>query len=287
MNFFKNLSKNLRLFDYINIGFYLLMLLIILLHRNIIPNPYFLIGMYVLIIATSLYLIGKGTHTKFTRLFRYFYPFVFIGFVFESLGYIVPFINPHNKDELLIKIDRILFGKDLAFVFNIFNIKGFVDYLQIAYLSYYFLPLFLLYYFYSRKEIKKLNYALFALSLGYYISYIGYIVVPAIGPRYSLAYLKQMPLHGWVIYNLIHPVLNSLEHIKQDCFPSGHAEISVLVWLIFKDENKKIALIILPIVLSLLLSTIVLRYHYGADVISGVIIAFAVYYFSRYIYFRG
>ncbi len=286
MSVFENISKNLRLFDYINIGFYLLMLMIVVSHINAIPNPYFLIVMYIAIILASLYLIAKSKHTKFTRILRYFYPFVFIGFVFESLGYIVPFINPHNKDYLLIEIDRAIFGRDLALIFNVFNIKGLVDYLQLAYLSYYFLPLFLLYYFYSRKEIKKLNYALFALSLGYYISYIGYMLVPAIGPRYSLPYLKNMPLHGWVVFNLIHPLLNSLEHIKQDCFPSGHVEISLLIWLIFKDENPKIARIILPIVLSLILSTIVLRYHYGVDVISGMVVAFAVYRFSRYIYFR-
>ncbi len=282
-----SLKENIRLFDYVNIGFYCLMLLIIIFHYNVIPNPLFLIIMYTFIIIVSFYLIAKENHTRFTRMLRYFYPFIFIGFVFESLGYIVPFINPHNKDNILIHIDRLLFGKDLALALNFLNIKGVTDYLQLAYLSYYFLPLFLLYYFYSRKEIKKLNYALFALSLGYYISYIGYIIMPAIGPRYSLTYLKQIPIQGGIIYNFVHPILNSLEHIKQDCFPSGHTEISVLVLLIFKDENKKIALIILPIVLSLLLSTLVLRYHYGADVISGLIVAFIVYYVSRYIYFSS
>ncbi len=281
------LFENIRLFDYINIGYYLLMLCIILYNYTNIPNPIFLITIYIVIISVSLYLINIQTHTKITKMLRYFYPFIFIGFVFESLGYIIPFINPYNKDTLLIGADRALFGNDMANILSFLNMKGVTDYLQLSYLSYYFLPLILLYYFYSKKEIKKLNYALFTLSLGYYISYIGYMIIPAIGPRYSLTYLQNMPIQGGVVYNFIHPVLNSLEHIKQDCFPSGHTEISVLVLLIFKDENKRIALIILPVVLSLILATVVLRYHYGVDVLSGLIIAFAVYIFSKYIYFKN
>ncbi len=281
-----NLLNNIRLFDYINIGYYLLMLLIVVYDYSSIPNPVFLIIAYLFIIFSSLFLIAKENHTRFTRMLRYFYPFIFIGFVFESLGYIIPFINPHNKDALLIAADRAIFGNDVANILNFLNIKWLTDYLQLSYLSYYFLPLILLYYFYSKKEIKKLNYALFALSVGYYISYIGYMVVPAIGPRYSLCYLQNIPIKGGFIYNFVHPVLNSLEHIKQDCFPSGHTEISVLVLLIFKDENRKIALIILPVVLSLVAATMVLRYHYGVDVLSGLVIAFFVYAFSKYIYFH-
>ncbi len=281
-----NLHKNIRLFDYVNIAYYILMLVIIILNSSVIPNPVSLILSYAAIILASLYLINKSSHTRLTRMLRYFYPFIFIGFVFESLGFIVPFINPHNKDAVLIMLDRRLFGSDLAYLLNVINIKAVNDYLQIAYLSYYFLPIILIYYLYSKKEIKKLNYALFALSLGYYISYLGYIILPAIGPRYSLLYLESIPIKGGVIYDYIHPILNSLEHIKQDCFPSGHTEISVLVLLLFKDENKRIALIILPVVLSLILSTVALRYHYGVDVIFGLIAAFFVYFFSRYIYFR-
>ncbi|AEA33148.1 phosphatase PAP2 family protein [Hippea maritima] len=277
--------KNIRLFDYINLGFYIFMLSITLINYQTIPQPSVIALMYVSIIAATVFLIYNETHNRIIRLLRYFYPYIFIGFVFESLGFIVPYINPHNKDYILIKLDRLILGKDAALIFNIFNIKGFVDYLQLSYLSYYVLPFFVIYYFYSKNKIKRLSYSLFALSLGYYLSYLGYIFLPAIGPRYSLDYLANMPLNGGAIFNAVHQLLNALEHIKQDCFPSGHTEISLLVVLLFWDENRKIALIILPIVLSLILSTLVLRYHYFSDVISGIIIAFLVYFTSKTIFY--
>ena len=279
------IKENIRLFDYVNVAFYVFMLVIVILYRHSIPLAYVMIVMYLSIIAGTLLLVALEHTNRVLRMLRYFYPYIFIGFVFESLGFIVPYINPHNKDHILIKIDRLILGKDAALVFNFLNIKGVVDYLQISYLAYYILPVVIILYYYKKNKIKRLSYTLFALSLGYYISYLGYIFLPAIGPRYSLSYLSHIPLNGGVVFKTVHPILNQLEHIKQDCFPSGHTEISLLVFLLFYEENKTIALIILPIVLSLILATLVLRYHYLTDVISGIIVAFLVYYISKSIFY--
>ncbi len=279
------IKENIRLFDYVNLAFYLFMLIIVVFYRDSVPLASVMIVMYISIIAGTLLLVAFEHTNRVLRMLRYFYPYIFIGFVFESLGFIVPYINPHNKDPILIKIDRFLLGKDAALVFNFLNIKGLVDYLQISYLAYYILPAVIILYYYKKNKIKRLSYTLFALSLGYYISYLGYIFLPAIGPRYSLSYLSHIPLNGGAVFKVVHPILNQLEHIKQDCFPSGHTEISLLVFLLFYEENKKIALLILPIVLSLILATLVLRYHYFADVISGIIVAFLVYYISKAIFY--
>jgi len=282
-----NVRDDIKVFDYINLSYYVFMIMLIIYNYNTVQEPLLLITGYATIILSVLYITRIKKYNGIALVVRYFYPLVFIGFVFESLGFIVPFINPHNKDYILIGWDRAIFGNNVADILGFLNVKGVIDYLQISYLAYYFLPLYLVYYLYKRKKIKLLNYALFALSLGYYISYIGYILLPAIGPRYALESLNAHPLNGTILYQHISVLLNSLEHIKQDCFPSGHVELSLLVLLIFKDIDKKRALIILPIVLSLTLATMTLRYHYGVDVVAGTVVAFVVYYFSKYIYFKG
>ncbi len=281
----KKLKENIRLFDYVNLIFYFFILLLVIVKHKDVPQASVIAIMYISIIAATVFLISSEYSNKTIRLIRYFYPYIFIGFVFESLGFIVPYINPHNKDSVLIKIDRTILGGDIAYILNFINKKWLVDYLQVSYLAYYVLPIVIIIYLYKRNKIKRLSFTLFALSLGYYLSYLGYIFMPAIGPRYSLSYLPKFPLEGGFIFNAIHPILNSLEHIKQDCFPSGHTEISLLVFLLFWDENKKASLIILPIVLSLILATLVLRYHYLTDDIAGVILAFVVYYISKAIFY--
>ncbi len=281
----RRIKENIRLFDYVNLAFYFFMLTLILINTDKIPMPDVMLLMYLSIIVGTVFLIANEHINSLFRFLRFFYPYIFIGFVFESLGFIVPFVNPHNKDQILISIDRFILGSDAALIFNVFNVKGIVDYLQISYLAYYVLPIVIILYLYKKNKIKRLSFTLFALSLGYYISYLGYIFLPAIGPRYTLSYLTHMPLHGGTVFKVVHPILNSLEHIKQDCFPSGHTEISLLVFLLFWEEDKKIALLILPIVLSLILATLVLRYHYFADVISGVVVALLVYFVSKAIFY--
>ena len=281
----RRIKENIRLFDYVNLAFYLFMLTLILINTDKIPMSDVMLLMYLSIIVGTVFLIANEHINSLFRFLRFFYPYIFIGFVFESLGFIVPFVNPHNKDQILISIDRFILGSDAALIFNVFNAKGIVDYLQISYLAYYVLPIVIILYLYKKNKIKRLSFTLFALSLGYYISYLGYIFLPAIGPRYTLSYLTHIPLQGGTVFKIVHPILNSLEHIKQDCFPSGHTEISLLVFLLFWEEDKRIALLILPIVLSLILATLVLRYHYFADVISGVIVAFFVYFVSKAIFY--
>ena len=273
-----------KLFDYVNIGYYFLSILIVLFFYMAIPKPNLLIAIYLTLIISSVYIIKNENKNRYFLFLRYFYPFIFVSFVFESLGFIVPFINPHNKDYILVHADRFIFGKDLCLILNFLNVRGITDYLQLSYITYYFLPLFLAIYLYKKHKTKLLDQSLFAIFLGYYVSYLGYMAIPAVGPRYTFAYLSKMPLHGWYIYDVIHPMLNALEDIKQDCFPSGHVELSLLTLLLFKDINRKVSLIILPIVLSLILSTVALRYHYGTDVIFGILIAFLIYYFSKFIY---
>jgi membrane-associated phospholipid phosphatase len=69
-----------------------------------------------------------------------------------------------------------------------------------------------------------------------------------------------------------------MEKNKWDAFPSGHTLI-VLVLLHYSYRfASRIFLIYLPLVLSLVISTVYLRYHYFVDVVAGAALApFAVF----------
>ena len=137
----RRIKENIRLFDYVNLAFYFFMLTLILINTDKIPMSDVMLLMYLSIIVGTVFLIENEHINSLFRFLRFFYPYIFIGFVFESLGFIVPFINPHNKDQILISIDRSILGSDAALIFNVLNVKGVVDYLQISYLAYYVLPI--------------------------------------------------------------------------------------------------------------------------------------------------
>jgi membrane-associated phospholipid phosphatase len=143
------------------------------------------------------------------------------------------------------------------------------DILSLAYLSYYFLPLILVLTLSLKGRTEEFRQTMFALTFGYYLSFIGYILFPAVGPRFTLSHLQTIPLEGSFFSDLVRDLLNAIEHNKRDCMPSGHTQIALMVLFLARRYEKTIFYFFLPVVCGLILSTVYLRYHYVIDLIAG------------------
>ncbi|HKO02151.1 MAG TPA: 1-acyl-sn-glycerol-3-phosphate acyltransferase [Thermoanaerobaculia bacterium] len=109
------------------------------------------------------------------------------------------------------------------------------------------------------------------LSVVYSISYLGYLFVPARGPVEFYTFLA--PLHGGRFHDL---VLQSVAATggNHGAFPSLHVGASAYLCLFDLRRNRVRGMTWAPIVLLIAISTIVLRYHYVADILTGFAIAF-------------
>jgi membrane-associated phospholipid phosphatase len=205
---------------------------------------------------------------KTVRFICDFSPIFFVIVIYELLGGIIPYLRP-DVDNLLIKIDLALFGVYPSVWLERFFAPWLADILALAYASYYFIPvvLILILYFWGKAEEFSLTIA--TLIIGYYISYVGYITMPAIGPRFTLASLQQVPLQGGAIFDSVVNTLNVLEGNPRDCFPSGHTQMVLIsLWFAFKYK-RPLFWILLPICIALIFSTVYLRYHYVIDLAAG------------------
>jgi membrane-associated phospholipid phosphatase len=149
-------------------------------------------------------------------------------------------------------------------------IPWFTDIMSMAYVSYYFIPVIFVVVLYLKNRMMEFNQAIFILVFGYYISFIGYILFPAIGPRYTLTHLYSVPLEGSFLTDFVRESLNFLEHNKRDCMPSGHTQIVLIVLYLAYHYEKLLFSLFFPIICALILSTVYLRYHYVIDLIVGV-----------------
>jgi len=124
-----------------------------------------------------------------------FSPILFVVLIYQSLGDLIQYLQP-DIDPTLVKIDFFLFGVHPTVWMERWIVPWLTDLLSIAYGSYYFLPasLVLVLYLSGRKEEFRLS--VFVLLFGYYLSFIGYILFPAIGPRYTLVNLQSVPWRG-------------------------------------------------------------------------------------------
>ncbi len=197
-----------------------------------------------------------------------FSPILFVILIYESLGDLIHYLHP-DVDGWLIRIDLFLFGVHPTVWAERWIVPWLTDLMSFFYISYYFIPVVLIVTLYLRQQKQDFRKAMFVLLFGYYLSFIGYILFPAIGPRYTLNSFQTLPLKGGFLTDFVRDTLNTLEHNKRDCMPSGHTQLTLIVLYLAYRYERGLFWILSPIVAGLILSTIYLRYHYVIDVFAG------------------
>ena len=122
----------------------------------------------------------------------------------------------------------------------------------------------------------EFQYYAFLIGLGYLVSYAGYILVPARGPRYLLNHLQHIPLQGLWLFRSMQDGLDKLESYHYDCFPSGHTELTLLACWGSRVVSKRWFQVYLAYTPFLIFATVYLRYHYTVDLAAGATAAFCV-----------
>lgn len=201
--------------------------------------------------------------------------------LFNSMGDLIAGIRTRTFDDWLIKADYALFGVHPTIWMERLINPLLTAVLQLAYISYYFMPIALGVTLIAKGRRADFEEALFGIVLCFYLSYVGYLLVPAVGPRFTLQDLQTAGLQAGRFITAVQDTLNGLERTKTDAFPSGHTAIAlVTLYYAWKLREKKIFRILLPAALALILSTVYLRYHYVVDVIAGIALAFVTMYLA-------
>jgi len=145
--------------------------------------------------------------------------------------------------------------------------------LQIIYTL--FLPsmLFVPWLIWRQKRYAEFRYAAFLLALGFLASYVGYLAVPARGPRFLLESFQHVPLQGLWLFDTMQATLNRLERDHYDCFPSGHTEITVLACWLSRSISDRLFWGYFLYTLCIVFATVYLRYHYTVDLLAGIVVA--------------
>jgi len=205
---------------------------------------------------------------------RNWYHLPSIPLAFRELHYLVHAINPRDLDPLLTRWDWVLCGGVHPTVWlERFMHPWLTEYLQIVYSSFYFLPVILGVLLWWDRDFDGFQRTLAAVATGFYVSYLAYFAFPALGPRFEIAHLQQKGLEGIWLTGILRAGLDRLELIQRDAFPSGHVGVSLLVLYCAKRFSPRAFVPYLAVVLSLIVSTVYLRYHYVVDVLAGIVLA--------------
>jgi len=212
----------------------------------------------------------------------YSYPIVL--FVFKQLYSMVRPIHPIDYDAAFIAIDRWLFGVDPTVWISQFAHPVLTEILQIAYFSYYLLFIILGVEIYRRFPIREFDRAVFLIVYGFYLSYIGYFLLPAVGPRFTLHDFLALDteLPGIFLTESLRNIINAgesiprdvpnpVDYVQRDVFPSGHTQMTLITTYLAFQYRLRSRFFIGTMATLLIIGTVYLRYHYVIDLVGGAL----------------
>ena len=219
---------------------------------------------------------------RFNTYYRLIFPaFVVLPF-FNIIHFQIPFLKQQDWDLVLIEIDRIFFGgMNPAIFLSDITSPILSTIMQIVYSSFYIIPLSLLFFFVAKKQKLSLLKMTRVFVIGFLLSYVGYFIIPALGPRFYLSDDFLIPLTGNSLFYSIHNSINDLEQINWDAFPSGHTEIGVLGAILASHFKLRWRYLYWLLAIGIILSTVYLRYHYVIDIIAGILLALFVWWLDK------
>jgi membrane-associated phospholipid phosphatase len=226
-----------------------------------------------LLLASAAGLASRvwATHSRrpIAQVFGNFYCIGTIGVAYSRLNPLIDQLSPATFDRDLQMIDQLLFGTQPSVWLERFANPALTELLYICYSLFFFWQLALGIHLYRRNTRDFEDYFLTVITF-YMLSYCGYVMIPAIGPRFDLAHMYAGELHGVLWGDAIRESFIGIPMVR-DCFPSGHTGLTLLVMLrAFHKRAFVFLAIMFPFGVLLIFSTVYCRFHYVTDLLCAL-----------------
>jgi membrane-associated phospholipid phosphatase len=288
----RKLLSILSLVDLVSVAFlFFLSFLNIIYHESV--RQWFALVAINLAVVILIFFLAWGAEQKGTRiligLHRWYCYFIII-FIFKELYLMVHPIHPTDYDQVFIAVDKWMFGVNPTQWMARFIHPLLTEILQIAYFSYYILFIILGVEIYRRYPMQDFDKAAFMIVYGFYLSYLGYFLLPGVGPRFTLHDFSVIDteLPGVFLTPILRSIINAgesipairdhaVDFVQRDVFPSGHTQLTIIVMTLGFRYRLKTRWLLLCLGSMLIVATVYLRYHYCIDLIAGALLAFVTF----------
>lgn len=225
--------------------------------------------------------LGQITFYRFTafskkrvwRFLRDIITLLLLIFYYEETEKLNHMIVPYFLDPFFARVEAIIFGFQPALEFYKWIPNPlFSEYMHFSYFSYYLLipglgiPLW-----FGRRH-KEYDSFIFGCLLTMIFCFTFFIFVPCAGPwHYFADQTQRWRFPGYLFVKAMEIVLKHGE-IANGAFPSSHVAMATVILLCSYRYYRLIFWIMVPLVLSLFISTVYTQAHYLIDVPSGFMV---------------
>lgn len=226
-----------------------------------------------------IFVLARSSSTL-AVLLRHWFVLCYVPFCYKAVPFVIVTLGLRVADSTLARWDAWMFKTDPILWLSALQSGPLVEFLQIVYTM--FLPgvLVLAAILWIRQSRQEFRYSAFLIAATFLISYLGYLVLPARGPRLA----PYPPLHGLWTFASLQKLLDSLEGVQYDCFPSGHVAVVMVGSYLAGKISRRLFVAFSTFAALIAFSTVYLRYHYVIDVIAGAALALLLIAVSPAIY---
>ncbi len=219
---------------------------------------------------------------QWVQTFRVLYPIGLLGFLYTETDLVNNLIFKQNLDPFFASIEEVIFGFQPSLEFSKFNPSNlFAEAMYLGYFAYYVMLIGLPIYWYVKFGIKKAKELIYIIIQSFLLFYLFFIIFPVAGPQYYYTHSDPLPqgyLFGFLIRTIQH-----FGEAPTAAFPSSHVALCLIMHFMVFKQSKKIFLLILPITILLILSTVYIKAHYAIDIFAAFIAAPIVYKLSLHL----
>jgi len=285
--------------DWYFLGMIAIYTIILMIFHKQIPNVgmFFMQNVFLALTIISIATLGKyRSGNLFINIHRYYHlPIIYV--IFMQVFVYISVLNPHDYDQILAGWDRALFGMNPTEYIQQFAFPALTEFFQIAYVLFYFHAFAQSIELNLRGLYEEAESVTRTIVFGFLLSYVMYVFMPAIGPRFSVHDYASIStdLPGLWLTDALRTIIDTGDGFRdktldpalqmhRNCMPSGHTMMTLMNMILAFRYRSKLRWVFLIMGISLIIATVYLRYHYVVDVLAGIILAFAALGLESWIY---
>jgi membrane-associated phospholipid phosphatase len=194
------------------------------------------------------------------------------GYLFLAVDRLQLIVHGQFLDAVILRLEEAVFGVQPTHWLERFTRPAVTEWMMFAYVFYFVMyPLLCGIIFFRHGEEAMEDY-FFTLGLTNILCDLGFILLPIAGPTAVLGSSYTVPLDGY-FFTWLGELVRTRLQFPGGSLPSPHCAAATIMWAMAYRYSRRVFWLLLPVVVSLYISTFFCRYHYVSDAVTGILTA--------------
>jgi membrane-associated phospholipid phosphatase len=191
------------------------------------------------------------------------------GYLFLAVDKLQLLVHGRFLDDIVLRVEAAIFGVQPTLWLEQYTKPAVTEWMMFAYMFYFLMYPILCAIIFFRDGEAALEECFFTLGLTNILCDLCFILFPVAGPIAAMGDQYTVPLKGY-FFTWLGEWVRTNGQFPGGSIPSPHCAAATVMWAMLYRYHRPAFWLLLPVVLSLYVSTFYGRYHYVSDAVLGI-----------------